>query len=275
MRLHEPQNCVRTFCEQRLPTRRPHQTFANRDPRAVRRGRQVPNRVAGLRQQAPHTNMINRQGVACAPLGQATTMHGCRTPRSSHRRPDNPGTFRAPPSLNVGDHLLRHPEPGQRLCERHTPPTGGPLHHLRPHAVPGMIVDVDGTCDPPSISAACQAGPHASAPVGNTARTASNRCSTTANATSANPGLLSPTTSRNIIDQQVALAAKCQAPTDTRSVKHLPGQDSCCCCQQMPSVAVVDQEPRRARPAARVLASLRASPPPCSGVGQRLVCASS
>ena len=27
---------------------------------------------------------------------------GCRTPRSSHRRPDNPGTFRAPPSLNVG-----------------------------------------------------------------------------------------------------------------------------------------------------------------------------
>ena len=31
-------------------------------------------------------------------------MSGCRTPRSSHRRPDNPGTFRAPPSLNVGDH---------------------------------------------------------------------------------------------------------------------------------------------------------------------------
>ena len=126
MRLHEPQNCVRTFCEQRLPTRQPHQTFANRDPRAVRCGRPVPNRVAGLRQQAPHTNMINRQGVACAPLGQATTVHGCRTPRSSHRRPDNPGTFRAPPSLNVGDHLLRHPEPGQRLCERHTPPDRWP-----------------------------------------------------------------------------------------------------------------------------------------------------
>jgi hypothetical protein len=34
--------------------------------------------------------------------------------------------------------------------------------------------------------------------------------------TSANPGLLSPTTSRNIVDQQAALAAKCQAPTDTR-----------------------------------------------------------
>jgi hypothetical protein len=41
-----------------------HQTFANRDLRAVRRGRQVPNRVASLRQKAPHTNMINRQGVA-------------------------------------------------------------------------------------------------------------------------------------------------------------------------------------------------------------------
>jgi hypothetical protein len=50
----------------------------------------------------------------------------------------------------------------------------------------------------------------------NTARTASNRCSTTDNATSANPGLLSPTTSRNIVDQQAAPTAKCQALTDTR-----------------------------------------------------------
>jgi hypothetical protein len=85
----------------------PHQTLANRDPRAVRRGRQVPHRMAGLRQKAPHTNMINRQGVACAPLGQATTMGRCRTPRSSHRRPDNKRTFRAPPSLNVRLHFLR------------------------------------------------------------------------------------------------------------------------------------------------------------------------
>jgi hypothetical protein len=112
----------------------PHQTFANRDPRAVRRGRQVPNRVAGLRQKAPHTNMINRQGVACAPLGKATTMRGCRTPRSSHRRPDNKRTFRAPPSLNVSQDLLWHPEPRQRGRQSEANRAcGGPLHHRRDH----------------------------------------------------------------------------------------------------------------------------------------------
>jgi hypothetical protein len=77
--------------------------------RSLSHGHRVPNRVADHRQQAPHINMINRQEVARAPLGQATTMHGCRTPRSSHRRPDNPGTFKAPPSLNVGQNLLRYP----------------------------------------------------------------------------------------------------------------------------------------------------------------------
>jgi hypothetical protein len=33
---------------------------------------------------------------------KATTADGCRTPKSSHHRPDNPGTFKAPPSLNIG-----------------------------------------------------------------------------------------------------------------------------------------------------------------------------
>jgi hypothetical protein len=42
----------------------PHQTFANSDRGPPGRGRQVPNRVADLRQKAAHTNMINRQGVA-------------------------------------------------------------------------------------------------------------------------------------------------------------------------------------------------------------------
>ena len=73
----------------------PRQTFANRDPRAVRRGRQVPNRVAGLRQQAPHTNMINRQGVASRSDQSSNDDARVPDPRSSHRRPDNPGTFRA------------------------------------------------------------------------------------------------------------------------------------------------------------------------------------
>ena len=31
----------------------------------------VPNREADLRQEAPLINMINRQGVACAPIGQS------------------------------------------------------------------------------------------------------------------------------------------------------------------------------------------------------------
>ena len=51
-------------------------------------------------------------------------------PRSSHRRPDNPGTFRAPPSLNVGEDFLGHPEPDQRRGQGQTDrPGGGPLHH--------------------------------------------------------------------------------------------------------------------------------------------------
>ena len=45
-----------------------------------------------------------------APIGLATTTGGCRTPRSSHHRPDDPGTLRATPSLNVRDDLLRDTE---------------------------------------------------------------------------------------------------------------------------------------------------------------------
>ena len=71
-------------------------------------------------------------------------------------------------------------------------------------------------------------------------------------------------------------AASVVAPLPSRGVsKNRTHPGSISCCQQLPSVALADQAPRCTRPAARVLASLRAAPPPCSGVGQRLVCASS
>src|SRR5215211_7638094 len=157
---------IKRLCRKRrlpLPNENdPHQTFANRDPQHIAAsGHQVPNRAALLRQQAPHTSMINRQGVACAPIGQTTTVSGCRTPRSSHRRPDNPGTFRAPPSLNIGLHALhlkgqfrhhvvdegdggllvaagvdaQHPEPGAVV-------DGGELVELAPATGPRSLGEV-------------------------------------------------------------------------------------------------------------------------------------
>jgi len=90
----------------------PHQTFANRDPprRVGAGGHRVPKRAVILRQWPRPSTWSTGKESRSAPIGQATTTSGCRTPRSSHHRPDDPGTLRATPSLNVRDDLLRDTE---------------------------------------------------------------------------------------------------------------------------------------------------------------------
>ncbi len=69
-------------------------------------------------------------------------MSGCRTRRSSHRRPDDPGTFKAPPSLNVGlDSLHLEGQFGQGVVDEGD---GGLLIAARvgaQHPEPGAVVD--------------------------------------------------------------------------------------------------------------------------------------
>jgi hypothetical protein len=73
---------------------------------------------------------------------KATTTRGCRTPRSSHRRPDNPGTFRAPPSLNIGEHTGRDSPPGKGCAEAvHHIGAGGVAAGITDHTQPGVVVE--------------------------------------------------------------------------------------------------------------------------------------
>jgi hypothetical protein len=115
----------------------PHQTFANRDPHAS--PRVVTRFLTGrggplLRQQAPRINVINRQGVASRSTRSSNDDERVPDPSILTPPAGQSGTFRAPPSLNVGQDLLRQPEPSQRLGQRQAHRSAsGPLHYLRDH----------------------------------------------------------------------------------------------------------------------------------------------
>lgn len=89
-----------------------------------------------------------------------------------------------------------------------------PRRPIRQTADPTRQIPANQVCTDCRDTPTCAATSVTDAPA-NTARTASNRCSTTDNATRAIPGLPSQTTSRNIADHEAAITTQFQAPTDT------------------------------------------------------------